>query len=139
MRIAAEKLMSLHVELSEGIPVGHVPEGKLTIIPIIGGSFEGERLRGSVCPGGADWNVSRSPTASHLLARYWLKTDDGHFIAIRNEGFWDSVRDKGALRTTPSFQCDQDGPYAFLNSGCYLGELRGGAGSSVDIDLWTLL
>lgn len=138
MEIRREKLMSLHVQLGESQVVGDVPEGRLVIIPIVGGTFQGPRLRGSICLGGADWNVATSPTAVHLLARYWLKTDDGHVIAVENEGFWDSARDEGVLRTTPRFQCDKNGPYAFLTTGCYTGELRGGEGQSVDIDLWTL-
>ena len=35
--------------------IGSTPHGTLSIFPVTGGSFEGERLRGKVLAGGGDW------------------------------------------------------------------------------------
>ena len=43
-----------------GQNVGAGPHGTRTTFPITGGSFEGDRLRGKVLPGGDDWTVTRS-------------------------------------------------------------------------------
>jgi hypothetical protein len=137
MGLQAEKLITLHVELGEIKAVGRVAGGKLAIIPIIGGTFVGERLRGRVCAGGADWSTAYSEKLVHVCARYWLETDDGAVISIENEGWLEDSSD-AAIRTTPRFQCGLDGRYAFLNTGTYAGELRGAGDHSVDIVIWKL-
>ena len=35
--------------------IGSTPPGTLSVFPVSGGSFEGDRLRGKVLPGGGDW------------------------------------------------------------------------------------
>ena len=130
--------MTLRVEVGESKRVGHVPEGELVIIPITGGTFLGEHIRGTVCPGGADWNVTVSQELCHVLARYWIQTDDGAVIAIENEGWLDLQHPQATLRTTPRFCCDQSGPYAYLMRGLYAGELRGLGDNGVEIVVWKL-
>ena len=46
----------------------------------------GPRLRGSVLPGGADWQVIRSDGVAELEARYTLRADDGGLIVVVNRG-----------------------------------------------------
>ncbi len=130
--------MSLHVELGEARVVGRTPEGVLTIIPITGGSFEGPRLKGRVCAGGADWNTARSETICRAHARYWIETDDGAVISVENEGDIDTARKDAVIRTTPRFRCDLAGRYAFLAKDTFAGELRAGAQGSVDIIIYRL-
>lgn len=65
---------------------GETPLGKRRIIPITGGQFEGERLRGEVLPGGADWQLVRPDGVALLDARYTLRTDDGALIYVSNRG-----------------------------------------------------
>jgi Protein of unknown function (DUF3237) len=137
MELQAIKLLTLHVELDEPRIVGQTPEGKLTIIPIIGGVFEGSGLRGQVCAGGADWNTV-SGTHCHVCARYWLETDDGAVISVLNEGWFSFGGNDAAIKTTPHFKCDTESRYAFLNAGTYAGELSGGDKNSVNIVIWKL-
>ena len=134
----AQRVMTLKVEVGENRVVGQVPEGRLTIIPITGGSFEGPDIRGKVCAGGADWNVAISETLGHVLARYWIETEDGAIIAVENEGWLDPREQNAMLRTTPRFQCDVNGPYAHLMRGCYAGELRGLGPNAVEVVVWKL-
>ncbi len=116
-----KKLMTITVDCAEGLYVGDTREGRLCIIPIIGGSFEGDGLRGVVCSGGADWNAAQEDGTSHVHARYWLKTDDGAVICVDNEG---TLSDKqGRFCTTPRFLSDRNGKYAYLSSAVCVGEL----------------
>jgi hypothetical protein len=67
--------------------VGNTPHGRRRIIPITGGTFEGPAIKGTVEPGGADWQIIRADNVAELDAQYTLKTDDGFFIYIRNKGY----------------------------------------------------
>ena len=53
--INARPLMVLRLETAPTQEIGSTPQGALTIFPVTGGSFEGERLRGQVLAGGGDW------------------------------------------------------------------------------------
>ncbi|WP_235911496.1 DUF3237 domain-containing protein [Croceibacterium soli] len=73
------------VELGEGIAVGPTTRGERTIIPITGGTFEGPGLRGTIMPGGWDWQLARPDGCRELEADYFLKTDDGAIINVVNK------------------------------------------------------
>lgn len=138
MNLAAQPIMTLYVTVSGPILVGETGRGKLAIIPITGGHFEGSGFRGKVCPGGADWNTRISAQLHHVLARYWLETDDGHFIAVENEGFVDNTKPDAIIKTTPRFLTDGNGKYAFLMKGTYVGELAGAGENAVRISVYRL-
>jgi hypothetical protein len=53
---------------------------------IPGGTFTGERLRGTILPGGSDWQTLRSDGAVLLDARLLLMTDDGALIGMTYTG-----------------------------------------------------
>lgn len=108
--------------------LGTSPLGRRRIIPITGGTFEGERLTGRVLPGGADWQVIRPDGVADLDARYTIETHDGALIYVRNKGYRhgpeDVIRRLAAgeavdpklyyMRTTPWFETG-DARYAWLN------------------------
>jgi len=79
-------VLALHVRVGTPLEVGELPEGRRRIIPIIGGTFEGPGLKGTILPGGADWQILRSDGVAHIDARYTLQTDAGQLIYIRNSG-----------------------------------------------------
>jgi len=81
-----EHLYYIEVEVEKPIRGGSLPEGRYMTIPITGGRFEGEKLRGTVLPVGADWNTLKS-AKSHVCTRYLLKTDDGALISLFTDGF----------------------------------------------------
>jgi hypothetical protein len=56
--------------------------------PIIGGTVEGPRLRGTVLPGGGDWWVRRSPDTIALEAHYLVQAEDGAAIDVVNRGYY---------------------------------------------------
>jgi hypothetical protein len=92
--------------------IGATPHGTRVIFPITGGTFEGERLRGTVLGGGADWVSGYSDGTFELDLRVTLETDDGALIHMTFTG----VRDDGRryFRTLPRFETAAP-KYAFLN------------------------
>lgn len=125
MNLNAEMILKLHVQCEEVMEVRDDGSGYLRVIPIVGGTFEG-KLRGEVVSGGADWNTIKNNEICHVFAKYLLKTDDGEYIAIENEGKL-TKEDKSHIKTSPRFQADTNGKYAWLNSGVYVGSLEPGS------------
>jgi hypothetical protein len=58
--VQSRPLMTLRLNTAPIQDVGPGPRGARITCPITGGSFEGERLRGNVLPGGDDWTIKRS-------------------------------------------------------------------------------
>jgi len=125
MQLEAEKILSLHVICEPDMEVRNDGSGFLRVIPIVGGTFEGE-ICGEIVPGGADWNTTRDNGIGHVFAKYVLKTDDGEYIAIENEGKIDFNDVERRIKTVPRFQADYRGKYSWLNAGVYVGALDAG-------------
>jgi hypothetical protein len=104
--------MRLRLETGATEEIGPTPNGTLVIFPITGGSFEGERLRGTVLAGGGDWVTAKAGGAFELDARLTLEADDGALIHVTFTG----VRDDGNryFRTVPRFETASE-KYGFLN------------------------
>lgn len=60
--------------------LGQTPDGHRRVVHVIGGTFEGPRLRGTVLPGGGDWLVERADGSRRLDVRITLRTSDGALI-----------------------------------------------------------
>ena len=108
-------LMSLRLSTAPTQNIGTGPHGTRITIPITGGSFEGDRLRGKLLSCGVDWTVKRSDGVTELDLRITLETDDGALIHMTFEG----IRDDGApeapyYRTVPRFETAEP-KYSFLN------------------------
>ncbi len=140
MELQTNQIMKLHVTIGEPLTVGDTLRGRLSIIPITGGHFEGPGIRGIVCLGGADWNTRLNDTHSHVFAKYWLKTDDGVVISVENEGVIDnSLWGTQIIKTNPRFLVDRGGKYSFLESGVFVGELVGSdEPGAVDITIYKM-
>jgi hypothetical protein len=104
--------MVLSLETSAWQEVGATPQGALTIVPVVGGAFEGDRLRGRVLAGGGDWIMADVNGTFSLDLRITLETDDGALIHMRFGGVRDDANQY--LRTTPRFETAAP-QYAFLN------------------------
>jgi hypothetical protein len=79
-------LMTLTVEVEPIISAGPTPVGEVRVIPFRGGSFEGPELRGSLLPGGTDWQRVRSDGVLEIRAHYMLQTDRDERIEVVSEG-----------------------------------------------------
>ena len=82
-------LYRAEIEVAPPQLLGLTPAGERRIYPILGGRFDGERLRGRILPGGADWQIVRE-TAEHVEmrveARFTMETQDGALIYVQNQG-----------------------------------------------------
>jgi len=85
-------LMTLRLATAPTQDLGAGPHGARITFPITGGSFEGDRLRGKVLPGGGDWAIKRADGVLELDLRITLETDDGALVHMTFEG----IRDDGA-------------------------------------------
>ena len=119
-------LMTLRLNTAPVQDIGAGPYGTRVTFPIVGGMFEGERLRGKILPGGDDWTVKRPDGVIELDLRVTLETDDGAFVHMTFQG----IRDDGAagapyFRTVPRFETAEP-KYAFLNRllAIGIGEIR---------------
>ncbi len=108
-------LMTLRLEVAPTQELGKGPHGTRVTFPITGGSFEGERLRGRVLPGGDDWTVKRADGVIELDLRVTLQTDDDALIHMTFDGIRDdSAEGAPYFRTLPRFETAAP-KYAFLN------------------------
>jgi hypothetical protein len=72
--------------LDASIVMGETPAGLKRVVPILGGEFSGPRIRGTIVPGGADWQYVRADEVTVVEARYLLRTDDDVLIEVHNRG-----------------------------------------------------
>ncbi len=95
-----------------------------TIWPIIGGTFVGKDIRGTVVPGGGDFPVIRPDGVTIIDALYRLKTDDGVTLIIHNKGLAIPGDTPAATRyrLSPDFTVPQ-GKYDWLNKGVFIANL----------------
>jgi hypothetical protein len=116
-------LMLLRLITSPIEEVGATPQGTLSIFPVTGGSFEGDRLRGKVLAGGGDWVTRKADDTLELDLRVTLETDDGAVIYMTFTGMRDDAHQY--FRTLPRFETAAS-KYAFLNRllAVGIGEIR---------------
>jgi Protein of unknown function (DUF3237) len=121
--VQSRSLMVLRLATAAIEEVGTTPHGRLSIFPIIGGSFEGERLRGRVLADGGDWVTALADGTLELDLRATLETDDGALIHMTFTGVRDDANEY--FRTLPRFETAAP-KYAFLNRlvAVGIGEIR---------------
>lgn len=113
------------VKLEPATEVGTTARGKRRIIPIVGGRFEGPDIKGEVMPGGWDWQLDRADGCTDVVADYFLKTDDGAVINVRNTGTICPPRNgapPAPVRTHPVFEPPL-GKYQWLGEQTFVGTL----------------
>ena len=79
-----EHFADLQVEVGAPQVLGHGPQGLRRVVPILGGSAQGNGWSARVLPGGSDFQWIVSDTLSHLDARYGLETDAGDLVYVQN-------------------------------------------------------
>jgi hypothetical protein len=93
MPLALSPLGVLTAHVASPIDVGDGPHGRRRVIPILGGTFEGERLSGRVLPGANDYQIIRRDGVLELEARYVIETTDGALVYVENRGLRDGPAD----------------------------------------------
>ncbi|RMY46489.1 hypothetical protein D0865_09253 [Hortaea werneckii] len=126
----------------------------LTLSQFKGGRFEGPRMRGTILPGGGDWEIVQDHDdiqTAHLNTRYNLQTHDGAIIYIQTTGTRTgkrSVLEK--LGEDKSISPDQfrmrlnltletgDSRYSWVNDGVFIAS-SGRSGTQVIYDAYQVL
>lgn len=114
-------VLQARVTIAPAVEVGDSDQGRRRFIPITGGSFAGDGIKGEVIAGGADWQLDRPDGVREIDAHYALRTDDGAVIIVRNRGL--SVPDPRYLMTIPAFQAPV-GRYDWLNRRVFVGRIN---------------
>ncbi len=121
-------LMTVRIATAASQKLGRVPYGNRTVVPVTGGHFEGQRLRGEILFGGGDWLLLRSDNVLELDLRITLETDDQARIYMTFQGLRHGAPEVIAalgrgeavdrasyyFRTVPRFETSTES-YAFLN------------------------
>jgi len=81
-----EFVFEVRAKVADPIVIGQVPDGIRRIIDILGGTFEGPKIKGKLLPGGADWQIIRKDGFTEVDARYILQTEKGDLIYVSNIG-----------------------------------------------------
>jgi len=104
---ALEHVADIRVDVPEPLDAGDVfglmTRGRRRLIPIVGGSVSGPHFSGTLLPGGADFQMTVSPTCSDVDARYIMRLNspglEGQHVYVENV----ALRRAGAT--------DLDAPY----------------------------
>jgi Protein of unknown function (DUF3237) len=79
------RVYRLEATVANPLDLGEVAEGRRRIIPLIGGSFTGRELNGTLLPGAsADWQTVLPDGTALGDIRYTLQTDDGDLLYVRS-------------------------------------------------------
>jgi hypothetical protein len=138
------------IELGPPEVIGATPAGFRRVVPIVGGTFEGPYMRGTIA-GGADWQYHRPDGAMVVSARYLLTTDDATLIQIDNAGIrhgppeviqrladGESVDPRHYyFRTRPEFAAP-NGRYEWLNTHVFVATAARHA-ASVQLEVYRIL
>ena len=128
--VKTELLVKINFTLgaAEGQDVGTTPSGTRLIVPVLGGTFTGADLQGTVLTEGGDWALQRADGVTVLDVRVTLRTHDHHRIAMTARGL-DISAPEGRqrvrqgetvdpseyyFRTTPYFETGAE-QYGWLN------------------------
>lgn len=111
-------------DLSPRLELGMSPYGERRMVPIVGGTFEGPGLKGTVLPGGADRQLVRRDGAVSLDAVYELKTDDGIIISVRNRVLSRQQSDGARYAYSTLDIVAPEGRYGWINDFVYVGTLN---------------
>lgn len=147
-----EFICELKVKLDPALIVGETALGTRRIIPIIGGTVEGPKIKGIIIRGGADWQTLRPDGVTDLEAHYQFQTEDGEIIYIKNTGvraaksevakmLAEGIKvssDQYYFRAIPKFEANKNGKYSWLNDSIFIctGERLPDA---VSIKVWKVL
>lgn len=86
MKPDLQLLLEVRAVLDAAVVVGNTPVGLKRVVPILSGTFSGPDMRGTIVPGGADWQYVRADDVTVVEARYLLRTDDDVLIEVHNRG-----------------------------------------------------
>ena len=133
---AFDYLGTLHIETGTRTVVDKGPQGTRTIVQIVGGRFEGPRVKASVQVPSGDWITNRADGSFRLDVRLTLKTDDGALILATYNGIGQTTDAGASLRMAPLFETG-DSRYVWLTRVQAVG-VGERVGTAVKYDIYAL-
>ena len=106
------------MKLDQIYDVGKTPYGQREVFVVQEGTVSGEKINGSVMPGGLDFQLSFSNGGMEIEEIFVLRTADGKYIYLRSAG---TAADKSDVRMVPDFEAPNASDYSWLNTGKYVG------------------
>lgn len=131
-----EYLGTLRAEIGTRTAIENGPQGTRTVVQLVGGRFEGPRVKASLQAPAGDWVTNRADGSLKLDVRFTLKTDDGAVILVTYNGIGQTTEGGASLRSAPIFETG-DSRYAWLTrlQAFGVGER---AGSTITYDIYAL-
>ena len=108
-----EHLGTIRIETGTRTVVENGPQGTRTIVQVLGGRFDGPRLKAAVLTPAGDWITNRLDGTYRLDVRLTLRTDDGANILVTYNGVGRTTDAGAQLRVAPLFETG-DARYAWL-------------------------
>jgi hypothetical protein len=82
--VTDDKLMTIMVEVGEPVTVGEVGGQVRRYVPLLGGTVDGT-YKGTIVPGGMDWQTVMPDGRLEISARYVLELEEGR-VEVRSDG-----------------------------------------------------
>jgi Protein of unknown function (DUF3237) len=79
MKPELQLLFEAHGALEAPLVVGETPTGLKRVVPILGGTFNGPQISGTIVPGGADWQYVRADDVTVVEATPVLTAPAGRY------------------------------------------------------------
>ncbi len=80
-------LCRITARVAAPVTIGETPFGLRRFIPIVGGTVEGNGMRGEVLAGGGDWQIQRADGTLDIRAHYVLCLSDGALVEVSSQGY----------------------------------------------------
>ncbi len=107
-----------NLKLDQAYELGKTPYGLRDVFVFQEGTVSGQKLNGSVMPGGLDFQLKFSNGGMEVEEIFVLRTSDGKYIYLRSAG---TAADPSDIRMVPDFEAPNESGYSWLNTGKYAG------------------
>jgi Protein of unknown function (DUF3237) len=86
-------LMRLNIDCHPPHELGQTSRGKRRIVTVSGGAFSGDRVSGTILPGGGDLALVRPDGVFEPNAQFLLQSEDGGLVHLSYRGIWHAEPD----------------------------------------------
>jgi hypothetical protein len=111
-------VLEAEVKLDAIYDVGRTPYGLRQAVVTQTGTMKGPKIEASVLAGGLDFQLTLPNGVVEVEQILVLRTSDSRYVIMRNAGVGQDASD---LRVVFDFEASTTGPFAWLNSGKFVG------------------
>ena len=114
---SGNKVFEAEIKLDQIHDLGKTQYGQRQVLIVQSGAVKGDKLNGTVLPGGLDFQLRLSNGVLEIEQIFVFRTSDGKHIYVRNAGAGENQND---VRIVADFEAPNGGAYAWLNTGKYV-------------------